>query len=123
MAIHNSRLSRKKPISRRKEPINKVTDERREQLAQYSVEAAQYKLDNPFCMVCPLFFKHNPLFPIQNCTNKTAHIHHQWGKEDDKLLMKEFWLTTCEFGHDYELTHPLEAYAAGVSIKRNIIIH
>jgi hypothetical protein len=82
-------------------PIKKVSDKRREQNEQYSIQRKEFLAlpDNKFC----------PVYPKK----RTTEVHHMNGRTGDRLLDQEYWLAVSREGHQWIHLNPEEAREKG----------
>lgn len=69
-----------KPI----EPIKKASDQMKEKLKLYRVEARKFITVNKKCKL-----------KMEGCEKVSKCVHHLKGREGDLLLDKKFWLPSC----------------------------
>lgn len=84
----------------------KVSEKRAPQLQEYFKLKKEYLALYPVC-------------EVEDCNIKAVDIHHQRGREGERLLDTNYFMSVCR-GHHIELTeHSKEAIAKGYSVERN----
>lgn len=61
-----------------------------------------------------------PICEVEECQNKSSEIHHQAGREGERLLDTNFFMAVCREHHRYYTEHSAEAISKGYSFKRTI---
>lgn len=61
-----------------------------------------------------------PICECEGCERKSIDIHHQGGREGDRLLDTNFFMAVCREHHAYYTTNSAEAISKGYSIQRTI---
>lgn len=84
---------------------NKVSEKRSGQMQEYWKLRAEYLALYPVC-------------EVEDCNLKSVEIHHQRGREGDKLLDTNFFMAVCHGHHVYYTEHSKEAIEKGVSVSR-----
>ena len=87
-------------------PIRKVADKRAGQLREYSKLRKEYLLLYPVC-------------EVEDCNERSTEIHHQRGKEGERLLDTNLFFAVCHTHHVFYTEHSKEAIELGVSLPRN----
>lgn len=87
-------------------PVAKVSDKRAEQLKEY------YKLRREYLELYPAC-------EVEECNLKAVEIHHQRGKEGERLLDTNFFMSVCRKHHEEITEHSKEAVEKGHSVLRN----
>lgn len=100
-------LKAKLQQSQPKPSVKKVSDKRKEENAEYSKIATQFKKENPICAV-----RVN-----EYCTGKTESVHHKRGRGKYLLDVSTF-IGCCISCHTYIENHPEEAKQKGWSESR-----
>jgi hypothetical protein len=85
--------------------VTKVTQKRATQLQEYYALKAEYLEANPCCS-------------IEGCYLKAVDVHHEGGRENDKLLDVKRFRGLCRKHHTYYTEHSKEAKEDGVSASR-----
>lgn len=88
-------------------PIKKVAPKRAVQNAEYAKLRREYLALYPVC-------------EVEDCHNPSLEIHHQRGREGDRLLDTNYFLAVCREHHAHFTEHSKEAVEKGYSIKRTI---
>lgn len=86
-------------------PVTKVSDKRAGQLAEY------YKLRKEYLSLYPVC-------EVEECNIKAIDIHHQRGKEGERLLDTNFFMSVCRKHHEEMTEHSKEAIEKGHSFLR-----
>lgn len=87
-------------------PVNKVSEKRAGQNAQYM------KLRNEYLALYPMC-------EVEDCDQRSQDVHHQRGKEGERLLDTNFFMAVCRNHHIYYTEHSKEAIEKGISVSRN----
>lgn len=95
--------SKVKVVSR----IKPVAPKRAVQLQEYAKLRREYLALYPVC-------------EVEECHNPSTEIHHQRGKENEKLLDTNYFMAVCRDHHTYYTEHSKEAIEKGISLKRTI---
>lgn len=61
-----------------------------------------------------------PICEVEECQNKSTELHHQAGREGERLLDTNFFMAVCADHHRYYTEHSKEAVAKGYSQLRTI---
>lgn len=88
-------------------PIKKVAPKRAAQNAEYTKLRKEYLALYPVC-------------EVEECNTPSSEVHHQRGKEGDRLLDTNYFLAVCHEHHVYYTEHSKEAIEKGYSLKRTI---
>lgn len=88
-------------------PLNKVSQKRAGEMAEYIKLRKQYLELYPVC-------------EVDDCHLKAVEIHHQRGKENEKLLDTAFFMAICRKHHAEFTQHSNQAIKDGYSVKRTI---
>lgn len=91
--------SRSRPVR----PVSKRSLPRRR---QYTVDAREWKLKNPWCHCCGLIFQRKP--------KAATSVHHSRGRVGSLLLDQRFWKAACDECHEYIHHNPSIAQALGL---------
>ena len=94
------KVPNKNTIIKPPKPIKPVSDKRAKQKKAYLLAREVFLMEdcNKYCPV----------------TGKPAtEIHHTYGKENERLLDREYWLAVSREGHVYIHTNPIEAREKG----------
>lgn len=95
-----------KDAAKVKKPIKKVADKRAAQLREYAKLRKEYLSLYPVC-------------EEEGCQAPSVDIHHQRGKENERLLDTNFFLATCREHHNFYTEKSKEAIEVGFSLPRN----
>jgi len=87
-------------------PVNKVSEKRAVQNAEYM------KLRNEYLALYPMC-------EVEDCDQRSQDVHHQRGKEGERLLDTNFFMAVCRNHHIYYTEHSKEAIEKGISVSRN----
>lgn len=87
--------------------IKPVAPKRAGQLQEYSKLRKEYLALYPVC-------------EVEECQVPSTEVHHQRGKEGDRLLDTNYFMAVCREHHQYYTTNSAEAFEKGISIKRTI---
>ena len=79
-------------------PINRVSDKRKKQEAVYSVVRKQHLKYYPVCELCG---------------SETVEIHHKNGRNGERLIDANYFMTVCRKHHTWIHEHPKEAREKG----------
>ena len=88
-------------------PVKKVTEKRAAQNREYLNLRKEYLCLYPVC-------------EVEDCHLKAVEIHHQKGRENEKLLDTNYFMAVCHAHHAHFTEHSNEAIEKGYSIKRTI---
>lgn len=100
------RLSKKIQVVK---PVRKVSHKRAEQMTEYM------KLRNEYLALYPVC-------EVEDCNELSCDMHHQRGKEGERLLDTNYFMAVCRNHHNYYTEHSKEAIEQGVSHHRNTTI-
>ncbi len=87
-------------------PVKKVSEKRAGQNAEYLKLRREYLALYPIC-------------ECEDCEKRSQDIHHQMGKEGERLLDTNFFFAVCRDHHIYYTEHSKEAIEKGISVSRN----
>lgn len=87
-------------------PIKKVSDKRAGQNAEYLKLRREYLTLYPMC-------------EVEECQEKSCDIHHQRGREGERLLDTNYFMAVCRDHHIFYTEHSKEAIEKGISVSRN----
>jgi len=88
-------------------PVKKVTEKRAAQNREYLTLRKQYLELYPVC-------------EVEDCHLKATEIHHQRGRENERLLDTNYFMAVCHKHHGEITEHSKEAEEKGYSVKRTI---
>lgn len=88
-------------------PINKAAPKRAAQNAEYTKLRREYLALYPVC-------------EVEECHEKSSEIHHQAGREGERLLDTNFFMAVCRKHHAHFTEHSKDAIEQGYSFKRTI---
>lgn len=86
-------------------PVAKVSDKRAGQLKEY------YKLQKEYLALYPVC-------EVEECNIKSTEVHHQRGREGERLLDTNFFMAVCVKHHREMTEHSKEAIEQGYSYSR-----
>lgn len=86
-------------------PINKVSPKRAVQNAEFAKLKRQYLELYPVC-------------EEEGCQCLSVDVHHQGGKEGERLLDVNFFIALCRDHHNYYTENSREAIEKGISVSR-----
>ena len=95
---HNAKNTIIKPTLRT--PIKPISDKRKKRNTAYKLARDLFMLEEV-----------NKLCPVNG--SATTEIHHMNGRENERLLDREFWLAVSREGHQWIHNNPIEARAKG----------
>lgn len=98
----NERLSKKVSIVRQ---VQKVTLKRAGQNQEYMKLRAEYLALYPVC-------------EVEDCHLKAVEIHHQKGRENERLLDTNYFMAVCHKHHNEMTEHSKAAIEKGYSVSR-----
>lgn len=87
--------------------IKRESEKRKEQMKIYSK------------VVRPRFLKGHPTCQFHGCNKKATDIHHQAGRENERLLDDTKFMSVCRFHHDYLHHNSAWAIQNGYSISKH----
>jgi hypothetical protein len=87
-------------------PPNKISPKRAGQMAEYIKLKREYLALYPVC-------------EFNECDLKSVDIHHQRGREGERLTDINYFMAVCRKHHDEFTEHSKEAIENGHSLKRN----
>lgn len=88
-------------------PVRKVAPKRAKELQEYAKLRKEYLVLYPVC-------------EVPECHERAVEIHHQRGRENDRLLDTNYFMAVCHEHHAYYTEHSAEAIENGISLKRTI---
>jgi hypothetical protein len=88
-------------------PVNKVSPKRAGQVAEYVKLKREYLALYPVC-------------EVPECHERSIEVHHQRGKEGDRLTDVNYFMAVCRPHHDEFTENSKEAIEKGFSHKRTI---
>jgi hypothetical protein len=86
-------------------PVNQVSPKRAGQLQEYAKLRKDYLALYPIC-------------EVENCEAKSTELHHQAGREGERLLDSNYFMAVCAEHHRYYTENSKEAIEKGISFKR-----
>lgn len=86
-------------------PVNKVSPKRAGQVAEYVKLKREYLALYPMC-------------EVPDCDLRSVEIHHQRGKEGERLTDVNYFMAVCRPHHDEFTEHSKEAIEKGHSVSR-----
>jgi hypothetical protein len=86
-------------------PVNKVSPKRAGQVAEYVKLKRGYLALYPMC-------------EVNDCDLRSVEIHHQGGKEGERLTDVNYFMAVCRPHHDEFTEHSKEAIEKGHSVSR-----
>ena len=98
----NERLAKKTQVVRQ---VQKVTAKRATQTQEYYKLRAEYLALYPVC-------------EVEDCNLKAVDIHHQRGKENERLLDTNYFMAVCRKHHIEITEHSKKAIEDGNSVSR-----
>lgn len=90
-------------------PVAKVSDKRAGQMVEY------YKLRKEYLALYPVC-------EVEDCHLKAVEIHHQRGREGERLLDTNFFMAICHAHHVEYTDKSKEAKEKGISVNRTATI-
>ena len=87
-------------------PIKQVAPKRAGQLQEYAKLRKDYLSLYPIC-------------EVENCEAKSTELHHQAGREGERLLDSNYFMAVCAEHHRYYTEHSAIAIASGISKSRS----
>lgn len=90
-------------------PVSKVSEKRAGQLNEYAKLRKEYLELYPIC-------------EVTECHNRATEIHHQRGREGERLLDTNFFMAICPDHHREYTDNSKEAINKGYSKERNTTI-
>jgi hypothetical protein len=86
-------------------PVNKITPKRAGQVAEYVKLKREYLALYPVC-------------EVPECDLRSVEVHHQRGKEGERLTDVNYFMAVCRPHHDEFTEHSKEAIEKGFSKSR-----
>lgn len=87
-------------------PVAKVSEKRSGELVEY------YKLRKEYLALYPVC-------EVEDCNIKAIEIHHQRGRENERLLDTNFFMAVCQKHHIEMTEHSKSAIEKGYSVLRS----
>lgn len=86
--------------------VNKVSEKRKEQNAEYAILREAFLKENPKCACCG---------------DPSQHVHHRAGRQNDMLLEKQYFMAVCDGCHREIHDNPEWARQQGYMILRTTV--
>lgn len=96
------------PEKKQRQKINTQSEVEKSLKQIYAILRIKYLQHNKLCLA---------KFP--GCAHRATQVHHRYKRTGYYRIMTKLFFPICGPCHRYEISHPQQAYDAGISIERN----